>query len=957
MFKKTINWKWYKVFTILLLLSVTVFFVYKQLAVNEEEEELYAGIDKQMANWWWARAYPNPYYINDKWMNAWHQAQELKKKKIPSTIQARTTTSGIFGNWTSIGPSATIGGRVLCIAISPANSNNLFVGSASGGIWKSTNAGTSWSSIETGFPVLGVSSLLVTNAGDTIYAGTGEVYRTDTSDIGFNVWKARGTYSVGILRSIDGGVNWSQVFVKSTSNLFGVQSMKFHPSRRDTVFACTTDGLYKSPDQGVTWNKILNKIFVSDLVINPTNPQIMLASVGNLVNSDKGIYRTTDGGTTWVKATSALPTNNSGYIKLRNAGAALVYASIGMNDASENELYMSNDFGTTWVAKSGSHHAQYQFWSAHNLAIDPSNSNKIIIAGVSTYLYTSTSTTTNAGSKGSALSAIHSDVHDIQWDPNNVNTVYICCDGGVCKSTNNGVSFSAINSGLAATQFYASFACSPTSSTTFVGGLQDNGIVKTTDGGTTWNSVAGGDGGSCAFATSTVVYGSNDARTVNKSTNTGGSFSGSLSSWAFVADDRTAFMAPIAVAPSATSTVYCASDNWHCTTNAGSSWTNTAYGTATNYIEMRYKTGIAIGVSYTNASKVYVSTSPFSQKVDNTLNINTPPNLFKSTNATVAIPTFTNIKGTLPNRFVMDFAISKTNDDSVFVVLGGYGSTSHIYVTGNGGSTWVNAGYGLPDVPFNAILIDPVDSQILYAGCDLGVYVSPNRGADWYDYNFGFLDATQVFDLQVTSANKLVAATHGKGILISDLFVQFILPVKLQSFTGVHVNGINKLQWAVGNEINFSHYEVERSYDGNNFTVVDKVNATNAANYYFNDNVKNDINNKFFYRLKMVDKNGAEMHSQVIELRKENSSTESLIQVIGNPFVTHFNVKVMLPQRQKIDLELFDNSGKLVRRKEQWFEAGTTITTFDNTASFASGVYYLRTFIHQKPFSVKLIKL
>ncbi|MBK6936475.1 MAG: hypothetical protein IPH18_06015 [Chitinophagaceae bacterium] len=83
---------------------------------------------------------------------------------------------------------------------------------------------------------------------------------------------------------------------------------------------------------------------------------------------------------------------------------------------------------------------------------------------------------------------------------------------------------------------------------------------------------------------------------------------------------------------------------------------------------------------------------------------------------------YTSIKGTLPNRFVMDFAVSATNDDSVFVVLGGFG-TSHVYATGDGGSTWTDVGTGLPDVPFNAVLIDRVNPEVIYAGCDFGVFV------------------------------------------------------------------------------------------------------------------------------------------------------------------------------------------------------------------------------------------
>src|SRR5690606_22361119 len=127
----------------------------------------------------------------------------------------------------------------------------------------------------------------------------------------------------------------------------------------------------------------------------------------------------------------------------------------------------------------------------------------------------------------------------------------------------------------------------------------------------------------------------------------------------------------------------------------------------------------------------------------------------------------TSIKNSLPDRFVMDFAISKYSDDSVYVVLGGFG-TSHVYLTPDGGNTWQSIGAGLPDVPFNAILIDPVNPRTIYAGSDFGVFVSPDRGQTWIDYSTGLWDVTMIYDLQVDANNKLIAATHGKGVFRSD---------------------------------------------------------------------------------------------------------------------------------------------------------------------------------------------
>src|SRR5690606_4984383 len=125
--------------------------------------------------------------------------------------------------WTSLGAcfdgSTRIGGRVVCMAIDPNNTNNLWVGSASGGIWKSVNAGSSWSPVTTNLPVLGVSSIIINPSNSQeIYAGTGEVYNTEVTGAGgFNVWKTRGTFGCGVIKSTDGGVTWTQVLTKVQS--------------------------------------------------------------------------------------------------------------------------------------------------------------------------------------------------------------------------------------------------------------------------------------------------------------------------------------------------------------------------------------------------------------------------------------------------------------------------------------------------------------------------------------------------------------------------------------------------------------------------------------------------------------------------------------------------------------------------------------------------------------------
>ncbi|RYZ88773.1 MAG: phosphatidylinositol-specific phospholipase C domain-containing protein, partial [Moraxellaceae bacterium] len=155
--------------------------------------------------------------------------------------------------------------------------------------------------------------------------------------MGFNVWKCRGTYGIGILRSTDGGANWTQVLTKTSNELFAIQEIMYNPANANEVFACATDGLYKSTDGGATWSAtpFYAKTYVRDIAINPSNAQQMVISVGNLANTDKGLYRTTDGGTTWGKI-AGLPTGMTGYTKLDNNGTRL-YAAFGIAGTAKTQ--------------------------------------------------------------------------------------------------------------------------------------------------------------------------------------------------------------------------------------------------------------------------------------------------------------------------------------------------------------------------------------------------------------------------------------------------------------------------------------------------------------------------------------------------------------------------------------------------------------------------------------------
>ncbi len=915
---------------------------------KEEEEFEETGAERQLTMWFQARAYPDPGFMGDKYLGAWNTF-------IKSREETGTPSYTESAMWSYIGPNVTIGGRILCVTIDPSNSNIAWAGSASGGIWKCNNAGAAtptWQYVEVpNLPVLGVASIAIHPSNSAImYAGTGEVYRADTSNIGFNVWKTRGTYGVGILKSTDGGNTWSQSLVRSSSALFGVQMLKFDPSDNNTVYAAATDGLYRTTDAGVNWTRILNKTYVADIAIHPTNSNLLAASVGNLVNSDKGVYYSTNGGSSWTKGTG-IPAF-SGFIRLDNVSGANLYASVGIG--SGNELYTSANFGQTWTALTNSSHCGGQYWFSHDLAINPFDTDSVMIAGVSGYRYEISS-----GNR-TVISNVHSDMHDIVFDRNNRGRIFIANDGGVHRSLNGGATWSNINNGLSATQFYASLAVSPTTANIFIGGLQDNGTVKYN--GSSWTSILGGDGAACAFHPngSTVIY-SNDARAIWHSTDEGASETQRLDNLGLAhnEDRRTGFVAPVAISKSDPTKMYAASDNLHISSNSGGSFQRNLPSQMTRYIDGLYKTAVAMAVSPTNANKVYVSTSPFSQNNDNTLNVSPPPGVLLSVNASDNNNySFISVKNNLPDRFVMDFAISPTNDDSVFVVLGGFEDMdgSHIFVSGNSGTSWTDIGTSsvLPDVPFNAILIDPLRPQIIYAGCDFGVYVSTDRGVTWLDYNNGLTGTNLVMDLQVSSDNRLVAATHGRGVAISPLY-SGTLPVYFSSFTGVHRQGANQLLFRTQNESNLQRFELERSTDGRNFyriTSFTPVNTEQGNNYQYDDQAggRYDIT---YYRVKSVNIDGTVKYSPVVTIRVTGPAE---LKVVNTAFHDYVLLQGQLRQDQTITVKLYDAGGRLMRLQEFKGFRGVNSFIMNGTGGLVPGIYILEAFADRQRSVQKILK-
>jgi len=750
------------ILSLVILFVVVVSYQFGLFKFKAEAHERISGAYKALNFWSFQRAYPFK-AIPDV---GYYQAFKVAKQKLSKSV------SDSLPPWQAIGPH-NMGGRTLAIAFNPQNPNTIYAGSASGGLWRSYTGGVgahAWEYVHTGYPVLAVSSIaFAPDDSNTIYIGTGEVYNYQSAGTGAAYRATRGSYGIGILKSNDGGLTWEKSLDWSYHQQRGVWAVKVNPLNPNTVWAATTEGTYKSTDAGEHWNRVLDVIMATDLIINPQDTNVVVVGCGNFASEGHGIYRTVDGGSSWTKITQGLPETFEGKIQLAMYRdiPAFIYASIGNGFSFSNGaswLCMSTDAGATWGIVSTEDYSKWQGWYSHDVAVDPINLSNVIAVGIDVWKSTSggmnlvKKTLWSAWYSGPVPPGepegpsyfSHADHHDVIYHPENSNIIYFATDGGVFRSTDGGETFEGCNGGYQTVQFYNGFACSYQDSSLAIGGMQDNGTIIYR-GSTTWDRlVIGGDGcWSGIDATNDhIMYGSYQNLHLMKSTQQG-------RNWRSIqppgSSRITVFAAPFVVGINNPDILYAGRDIIYKSTSGGNSWSTTNSGRP-----LDGNPALAMAISHQTTDVVYVSTAPYK----------TRPGVFRTRDGGQS---WDNITGSLPDRFPMDVAVDPTDDRIVYVTFSGFG-TSHVFKSVDGGDNWQDIGIGLPDVPTSAVTVDPKYPNIIYVGNDLGVYASRDGGTTWVDFSQGLPDAVIVMDLVISPANrKLRVATHGNGAYERDL--------------------------------------------------------------------------------------------------------------------------------------------------------------------------------------------
>jgi PKD repeat protein/photosystem II stability/assembly factor-like uncharacterized protein len=712
-------------------------------------------------------------------------------------------------NGQTVGVSTPVSGRTISIAVHPTNPDVAYVGTAQGGLYRTTDGGATWVAMMDNAQSLAIGSLaLAPSNPEILFVGTGEQGFSADSFFGVGLYRIENASSA--TPTVVGPLN------RDASNndvLSGrsVGDIVVHPTDPNIIFVSSTSGIggigpatpAGLPNRGLfrstnamsaspTFTKLAvtsigvgeNRSIV-DLVMEPGNPNRIIASVVGTAAlattpptpaDNGGLFLTTNAldpvptftktldlaGNTSTATRTELAINKTG-------NAVTVYAASALGTGS---VYRSTDGGQTWALMVDNDFCSPQCFYDIAIDVDPTNANRVYLGGSPVLAF---GISTNGGTSfAPSQTGLHADSHAIAVAPSNPQIIYFSSDGGIYRSDNAGATWASLsNNTFSATQF-VSVAIHPTNPNFTIGGTQDNGTNMIRFDGT-WRRTDYGDGGYAAIDQSSPANGATMYHTYYNRNTPGGAVLGyafsedanAFENWTFrgcqitgagngiTCTDSVLFYAPLETGPGTPNSVYYGSDRLYRSDNKGLTHTVVSQAPIELDTAVTPPAGIpisAIGISPTNDNVRLVGLRN--------------GGIWGTPNGS---PVLTNLdpNNTVPNVFVARAAIDPNNPNVAYVTLSAFGVTNVWKTTSLTSPNWSPAsGSGetaIPHVPVNAFVIDPADSDRLLAGTDIGVYSSEDGGASWTPVGTG-LPRVAVFDMGITSERKLRIATHGRGM-------------------------------------------------------------------------------------------------------------------------------------------------------------------------------------------------
>jgi len=677
-------------------------------------------------------------------------------KKYYGNAQGKTTAATTSTNWTFQGPTTSTGGysgvgRINAIGFHPTDPNHIWVATAGGGAWRTLNNGASWASMSHMLPVLGVSDIDIhpTNP-QIIYMCTGDKNASDT-------------YSIGVMKSTNGGTTWDTTGLKWTVTQSRLtNTLVINKQNPNTIIVATSNGIYRSTNAGVTFVQEKTGNY-KEIVYHPTDSNILYATGSALVS------RSANGGDTWTDISGftgkgriavAVTPNNVAVVKLVVSNTANGLDGI-YNSTDTGKTYSliyqatgSGCNGNILVGANSGNGCGGQGWYDLCIAIDPANVNNVTVGGVNTWYSTNGGTSwtisTNWYSVG-GIATVHADKHYMSYHPLVAGRLLQANDGGIYRTDapmgKNSI-WTDMTNGLGITQFYRN-AISPDRNFQLAG-AQDNGTKGLRN--TTWTDENGGDGMDCQidFSDSTIYYcGVQNGSITRKMPSSSVEISDNIPPGSGFMSNKGAWITPYIVNPHNPMHIIAGYRQVYVSADRGNSWISLSNGDSLNKTQNIHRLAMTPADNKTlyaitnqggsDTAKVYYTFS-YSATTPVTFNVITSPYRWRPT----------------------DIKVDPKKKDRFWLTFGGYGSPQ--VVEYNAG-VWTSKKVGLPDVPVQCIEVDS-SNGFMYVGTDIGVYHWDTTSNQWEVFNNSkAMPSIEVTDLGINyKKRELWASTYGRGL-------------------------------------------------------------------------------------------------------------------------------------------------------------------------------------------------
>ncbi|MHA7059393.1 WD40/YVTN/BNR-like repeat-containing protein [Aquimarina sp. M1] len=701
------------------------------------------------------------------------QAQDivLKGKELFGKLEAR-----------HIGP-ALMSGRIIDLENHPTNSRIIYTGTAGGGVWKSSNGGASFAPIFDDYAQsIGVVSIDPNDPDNTIWVGTGEIWTRNSVSVGD-----------GIYKTTDGGSNWKKMGLENSER---ISSIQINPKNSNEIYVGVIGalwgdsedrGVYKTIDGGKTWNKILyinERTGANEVIMDPNDPNTLYAAMWefrrtawnfNSGGPNSALYKSTDAGKTWNKIHNGFPKGDLGRfaVAIAPSNPKIIYAVV--ESKKDKGLYRSDDAGASWKLLNGDFGLVVRPFYFARIVVDPKNPDIVVKGGLSG------SISRDGGKTFKNLGNMHSDIHDITFDINNSDRMYVGTDGGVYRSWDGGSTLDIVDN-LPLSQFYQ-ISTDNEEPYNVYGGLQDNGSwygPSSSPGGVEardWKRVGVGDGFRVLrHPTKRIIY---------------SEMQGAQNVWRYdmdknntknvkplevkgKADLRFNWNAPIAISAHQPDRLYIGSQFVHVSEDMGDNWKIISPDLTTNDPAKQDKESGGISTdksgAETHTTIFTIAESPMDEQViwvgtdDGNVQI-TKDGGKTWTNTTP------NIKGLPKNTWVYHIEASTHSKGTAYAVFDGHAQNDmkpYVYKTSDFGNTWKSL---VTDdiIGFTRNIQEDYENEdLLYLGTEFGLFITIDGGKNWSRFTNNMpATAVHFIDLQ-KKTNDLVLGTHGRGVIIID---------------------------------------------------------------------------------------------------------------------------------------------------------------------------------------------